>query len=238
LRALVRRRAGALRAGFAAAEVLAAAVERLAVERLAVERFAVARFAAGLRAAVARVAPLLAALARVEVDLRAPVAREAVARLRVPAALRVPVARFALPLRAVEPERDAPAELARAGVSSPDHLPLITRCAASATASAINAPNFVALDIMLVAACDALSAASRPASRIARRAFGLALIAAAAAARPAASISLLIAALASLSTVALPDDFEDRDDPEELLREDFAICFISLRRCAKDTSKL
>jgi hypothetical protein len=42
-----------------------------------------------------------------------------------------------------------------------------------------------------------------------RRAAGLALIAAAAAARPAASISLLIAALASLSTVSLPEDFED-----------------------------
>lgn len=61
-----------------------------------------------------------------------------------------------------------------------------------------------------------MSAASSPASRIARRAFGLALIAAAAAARPAASISLLIAALASLSTVSLPE----REEPEELLLED------------------
>jgi uncharacterized protein (DUF2344 family) len=76
-----------------------------------------------------------------------------------------------------------------------------------------------------------VSAASSPASRIARRAFGLALIAAAAAASPAASISLLIAALASLSTVLLfelelerdrdDDDFEP--DLEELLRADFAI---------------
>ena len=78
-------------------------------------------------------------------------------------------------------------------------------------------PSLVALDIMLVAAWDAVSAASRPASRIARRAFGLALIAAAAAASPAASISLLIAALASLSTVVLPDE------PEEPLRADLAI---------------
>ena len=79
-------------------------------------------------------------------------------------------------------------------------------------------PSLVALDIMLLAACDAVSAASRPASRIFRRADGLALIAAAAAARPAASISLLIAALASLSTVSEPDE-----DLEELFFADFAI---------------
>jgi hypothetical protein len=42
---------------------------------------------------------------------------------------------------------------------------------------------------------------------------GLALIAAAAAARPAASISLLIAALASLSTVSLPLPDEEREEP-------------------------
>ena len=40
-------------------------------------------------------------------------------------------------------------------------------------------PNLVALAIMLLAACDAVSAASSPASRILRRAAGLALIAAA-----------------------------------------------------------
>ena len=34
-----------------------------------------------------------------------------------------------------------------------DHLPDITRCAASATASAISEPSLVALDIMLLAAC-------------------------------------------------------------------------------------
>jgi hypothetical protein len=95
-------------------------------------------------------------------------------------------------------------------LSSPDHLPDITRCAASATASAMIEPSRVALDIMLVAACDAVSAASKPASRIFRRAAGLALIAAAAAARPAASISLLIAAFASLSMVSL-DAFERLD---------------------------
>jgi len=48
---------------------------------------------------------------------------------------------------------------------------------------------------------------------MALRAFGLALIAAAAAARPAASISLLIAALASLSTVLfVVEDERELDD--------------------------
>jgi len=61
---------------------------------------------------------------------------------------------------------------------------------------------------------------------------GLALIAAAAAARPAASISLLIAALASLSTVALPEE-----EPEELLRADFAIVSSPSSK-EKDTSGL
>jgi len=65
---------------------------------------------------------------------------------------------------------------------------------------------------------------------MARRAFGLALIAAAAAARPAASISLLIAALAILSTVSLPEDAF----LEELLLEDFAIAS-SPSVCGKDT---
>jgi hypothetical protein len=78
----------------------------------------------------------------------------------------------------------------------------------------------VALAMTLLAACEAVSAASRPASRIARRAFGLALIAAAAAASPAASISLLMAALASLSTVSL---LLFEEELEELLRADFAI---------------
>ena len=80
---------------------------------------------------------------------------------------------------------------------------------------------------MLLAAWLAVSAASSPASRIARRAFGLALIAAAAAARPAASISLLIAALASLSTV-LSLLFEE--ELEELLRVDFAMLHLPALR--------
>ena len=69
-----------------------------------------------------------------------------------------------------------------------------------------------------------MSAASSPASRIALRALGLALIAAAAAASPAASISLLIAALASLSTVVFLDlEVEPEDVLEEVLLADFAI---------------
>jgi streptomycin 6-kinase len=58
---------------------------------------------------------------------------------------------------------------------------------------------------------------------------GLALIAAAAAASPAASISLLIAAFASLSTASLLED-----DPVELLRAALAIAS-SPSIAAKDT---
>jgi hypothetical protein len=115
-----------------------------------------------------------------------------------------------------------------------DHLPLITRCAASATASAMIEPSLVALDSTLPAARTAVSAASRPASRIFLRAAGLALIAAAAAARPAASISLLIAALASLSTVSLLE----LEDLDELDREDFLLgCLATclLPRCPGKT---
>ncbi|MFL6733489.1 MAG: hypothetical protein ACJ8EY_02205 [Sphingomicrobium sp.] len=94
-------------------------------------------------------------------------------------------------------------------VSSPPQRPARTRCAASATASAMIEPRRVALDTAAEAALLALSAASRPASRILRRAAGLALIAAAAAARPAASISRLIAAFVILSTVLSLDVEEE-----------------------------
>jgi hypothetical protein len=117
--------------------------------------------------------------------------------LRVPVLLRAPLLAAALDRPVLVPP------------SSSDHLPDITRCAASATASAINVPSRLALAITLVAACEAESAASRPASRILRRAAGLALIAAAAAASPAPSISRLIAALAILSAVVLLDREED-----------------------------
>jgi hypothetical protein len=181
-----------------------------AVEAFAVERFAVERFAAGLRADV-RLAPLLARFA---------VERFAVERFAVE---RFAVLRFAVDLR-------APPEVARAAEPPPEpslalHLPDITRCAASATASAIIDPSLVALDITFVAAWEAVSAASSPASRILRRADGLALIAAAAAAKPAASISLLIAAFASLSTVVLELDDLRVVEREELFRADLAIAF-------------
>jgi hypothetical protein len=183
-----------------------------------VDPFAVDRLAAGLRAADVRLAPAVEARARVELAAFDPLLRLAVERFaveRLADVLRAP------PLRDdaddERPDDDRPLLLAL-GASSAAHLPDITRCAASATASAISEPSLVALAIMLVAAVDAVSAASSPASRIARRALGLALIAAAAAASPAASISLLIAALASLSTVSLPEE-----EPEDLVRADFAI---------------
>jgi len=102
-------------------------------------------------------------------------------------------------------------------------------------------PSLVALDMTLLAARSAVSAASRPASRIFFRADGLAAIAAAAAVSPAASISLLIAALAILSTALLlelerDEDELERDDAErepdddlpreELLRADLAIIYL------------
>ena len=132
------------------------------------------------------------------------------------AGLRFGAGRFGLAAadRVAEPELEP--ELR----SSIGHFPLITFCAASVTASAISEPSLVALAITLFAAFSVESAASIPASLIALRAFGLALIAAAAAASPAASISLLIAALAIFSVV----DFDELDDFEELVRLlDFAI---------------
>jgi len=174
----------------------------------------VERFAVGLLALVERLAPPAEDFARAEGAFLA------VLRLAV---VRFAVERFADDLRAPvrrADDEDAPELVPALALPSAVHFPDITRWAASATASAISEPSLVALAITLLAACVAVSAASSPASRIARRALGLALIAAAAAARPAASISLLIAALASLSTVSLPLPLEE---PEEPLREDFAI---------------
>lgn len=187
-----------------------------------------------------RVESELADLARLPADFLAPLARVLALEL-----FEAPVVeRFA-----VDPDEDLRAPLERELVdrdepepeplppelSLPPHLPDMTRCAASATASAMIEPSLVALDIMLLAALDAVSAASRPASRIFLRAAGLALIAAAAAARPAASTSLLMAAFASFSTLlSLPPD-EDEPEPddeerEELLRVDLAMLLISLGR--------
>lgn len=187
-------------------------------------RFAVERFAGDFRAVDDRVAAPVdfarVELARLAVDLRAVV---------LPA-----VERFAVDLRAGFAELlDAPDDVE--ADPSIDHLPDITRCAASATASAMSAPSLVALDAIALAACDAVSAASKPASRIFLRAAGLAAIAAAAAVNPAASISLLIAAFVSLSIVALfelerDDDELERElvelEREELLRGDFAISYL------------
>ena len=206
--AVLRGLATVLRDAFAAPPLA-----RFAAERFVVERFVVERFAGDLRVVDALLAPALAGFARVELDFFA-------GDLRA-------VERFAVALRVGFAALLEEADAAEADPSV-DHLPDITRCAASATASAIIAPSFVALDTTLLAACDAVSAASKPASRIFLRAAGLALIAAAAAASPAASISLLIATLASLSIVALFDDVElerelEEVDREEFLRADFAI---------------
>ena len=194
--------------------------EREPVLRFAVERVAALR--AGFAALVERLAAGFAAEERVEA---APVDFARVEVFLAPELLRAVDLRVAVlraPLERDEVERaearDPPDDEAPEPTSpSIVHLPDITRCAASATASAMIDPSLVALDIMFVAAAEAESAASRPASRILRRAAGLALIAAAAAARPAASISLLIAAFANLSTVSL------REEPEELFFEDLAI---------------
>lgn len=205
----------------------------------ALERFAAdLRLPAGLRAALdlpaadERLAPEVEDFVRVDlVDFFA-VERLAVERLaveRFAAGLRAPPARDDIAADAVPP---LPALLE---ASLALHLPDMTRWAASATASAMIEPSLVALAMTLVAACDAVSAASSPASRIFLRAAGLALIAAAAAARPAASISLLIAALASLSTVLSREPVREEEElerdfeellREELLRADLAIAYL------------
>jgi hypothetical protein len=183
----------------------AAPLERGDDDLLALAPDDFARLAAGFFAAVLLRAVLLRA-----VDFRALLFRAVLLRA---VDLRAPLLRD---------EEEEPPELALASPSI-DHLPVITRCAASATASAISEPSLVALAATLAAACDAVSAASKPASRIARRAFGLALIAAAAAARPAASISLLIAAFLILSVMSLvlEEDFEEDRDDDDLDDDDF-----------------
>ena len=194
-------------------------------ERVPPERGLAVDLRAGFLAAAEPVEPVLAAAERFDAVDRDPLglARDDVERVPVDLA-REPA--DALPDELRDELEDEPDES-----SSPPHLPVITRCAASATASAMMLPSLVALDIMLVAACEAVSAASSPASRILRRALGLALIAAAAAARPAASISLLIAALAILSIVSLRDE-----EPEEPLFADFAIVNSPVFR-RKDTQR-
>jgi hypothetical protein len=179
----------------------AAPVARLFVDRVAVPL---------LFAAAERLAPLAEDFARVVlaflvVDLRPPDLVERAPELA--AADRPPL---------LEPPPEEPP-------SSAPQRPERTRCAASATASAMIEPSRVALDTAAVAALLAVSAASSPASRIFRRAAGLALIAAAAAARPAASISRLIATFAILSTVVSLEFEED-------FLPDFAIFFLPVSK--------
>jgi hypothetical protein len=106
-------------------------------ERVAVEVFA---------APFDRFAPVLEDFARLVLDLRAPelvdFARDVEDLDRAPADLRPPAPREELEAEPLPPLDD----------SSDDHLPDSTRCAASATASAISEPSLVALDITLVAA--------------------------------------------------------------------------------------
>jgi hypothetical protein len=89
-----------------------------------------------------RFAPVLDDFARVVVDLRAPDLA-----LDVDALERVPV-----DFRLAPPRDELEVELLPVADSSVAHLPESTRCAASATASAIKDPSFVALDITFVAA--------------------------------------------------------------------------------------
>jgi hypothetical protein len=115
------------------------------------------------------VAPELAVLVReLEDALRVPVERDApepddFARLELdflaPPLARAPLA-FELPERApldlraplVRDEDDEPDFVPALALPSTVHLPDITRCAASATASAISEPSLVALAITLFAA--------------------------------------------------------------------------------------
>lgn len=99
--------------------------------------------AADLLAPLERFAPVLDDFARLVVVLRAPdFARDVDDLERVPADLRPPAPRDELEAELLPPLDE----------SSVAHLPDSTRCAASATASAINEPSFVALDITFVAA--------------------------------------------------------------------------------------
>lgn len=123
--------------------------ERVLRERDDALRGFAVRFAAGLRAVDERLV-LVDDFARDAADFFA-VLRFAVDRFAV--ALFV-VARFAGDLRAPvrrgddeEPEPDPALAL-----PSTDHFPDMTRCAASATASAIKDPSFVALAMTLLAA--------------------------------------------------------------------------------------
>ena len=99
--------------------------------------------AADLLAPLERFALVPDAFARPVVDFPAPpdFARDAVDLERLPVDFRFPA-----------PREELEAELLPVPDSSVAHLPDSTRCAASATASAISEPSLVALDITFVAA--------------------------------------------------------------------------------------
>ncbi len=202
-------------------------VERLAVDLRALLLRAVPLLAAPVRLLL-RAVPLLAApvpllFDELEREPELPDLAERVPLLFARVDFLAPLEREPVDRDLLAPlllEREPPPDLPLPESCSSDHEPDITRCAASATASAIKEPRRVALDITVFAACDAESAASMPASRIFLRADGLALIAAAAAASPAASISLLIAALVILSTVL---SFEPREPDDDFRLLVFAI---------------
>lgn len=98
---------------------------------------------ADLLAPLDRLALVLDDFARLVVDLRAPAfARDVEALDRVPADFRLLALRDELEAELLPPLEDSPVA----------HLPDSTRCAASATASAISEPSLVALVMTLVAA--------------------------------------------------------------------------------------
>jgi hypothetical protein len=115
--------------------------------------------AADLRAPAARPEPELEALARAVLDFFLPplLARELLA-VEPDDLAREPVEREVDERPPAEPrelparEEADPPELALLEASSVVHLPDITRCAASATASAISEPSLVALAMTLLAA--------------------------------------------------------------------------------------
>jgi hypothetical protein len=116
-------------------------------------------FAVDARLAPERLDPVPDDFARVDVDLPAreapPVERDDEARLPVEREVedaerpRPPLPREA---ELDDEDDDDDLELLPLESSSAAHLPDMTRCAASATASAISEPSFVALDITLLAA--------------------------------------------------------------------------------------
>ena len=118
------------------------------------EGFALLFAAVDLRAPDERLEPAADDFARDAVDFFAPLERALVDREREADDLRGADLRDAdlrAPLR--DEDEDEPEPPLTTDSTSAVHLPDSTRCAASATASAISEPNLVALAATLVAAC-------------------------------------------------------------------------------------